>query len=459
MALPFLDRDAERRRLRAALDRSESSFVCLYGRRRCGKTRLLQECRAGRPAVYHLADEREPSLQRSAIAGSIAELLPGFDRVAYPAWPELLERWYRDAPPGAVLALDEFPYLARSSPELPSLLQRFVDHDHGKPVHLILCGSSQRMMQGLVLEATAPLYGRAIEILPIGPLGAGWIGEALELADPRSMVEAFAAWGGVPRYWELAADQPSTWDAIEHHVLSPLGVLHHEPSRVLLDDVRDLTQAASLLSLIGAGCHRLSEIAGRIGKPAGSLTRPLRRLEDLRLVRRDQPFGAIDRHGKKTLYRIDDPFLAFWYRFVEPNRSVLRTRPVASFRSSLAREWSHHVASVWEELARSAVPRLALDGESWMQASRWWGPGLDHRPLELDLVAASSDGSALLVGEVKLSLAASEVPRALAELRGKADRLPFASAYREVLPRIFAVTCPSRSRSIVSARQVLGMLR
>jgi AAA+ ATPase superfamily predicted ATPase len=94
-------------------------------------------------------------------------MLPGFEQVAYPDWNSLLDRWLRDAPPGSVLALDEFPYLAKASPELPSILQKTVDRAAGKGLHLVLCGSSQRMMQGLVLDASAPLYGRAREIIHV----------------------------------------------------------------------------------------------------------------------------------------------------------------------------------------------------------------------------------------------------------------------------------------------------
>lgn len=92
------------------------------------------------------------------------------------------------------------------------------------------------------------------------PLAPGWIPAALHLQAPEAAVEAYAVWGGIPRYWELAADHDSLNAAIRANVLSPLGVLHEEPDTLLLDDLRDTAEAASILSLIGHGCHRLSEI-------------------------------------------------------------------------------------------------------------------------------------------------------------------------------------------------------
>ena len=107
-------------------------------------------------------------------------------------------------------------------------------------------------------------------------------------------------------------------------ILDRNGVLHEEPLRILLDDMGSPVQSNSLLALIGAGCHRLSAIGSRVGQPATNLSRPLSRLIDLGYVRRELPFGESTRSTKRSLDRLDDPFLLFWYRFVAPNRSPSR---------------------------------------------------------------------------------------------------------------------------------------
>jgi len=255
MRLPFLNRDRERRRLESALSAREGTLCCVYGRRRCGKSRLLTESTPAELTAFFVADEREPELQRPAMADAIAERLPGFAEAIYPDWDALLKRWWEDAPDGGVLVIDEFPYLAKTSSELPSILQRLVDRHASRPVHLILCGSSQRMMQGLVLDSNAPLYGRSREIIEVAPLGAGWLGEAFPTLSSEEQVHAYATWGGVPRYWELARDCEGVHDALCRLVLDPLGVLHREPERLLHDDMRDTVQASSILALVGRGVH------------------------------------------------------------------------------------------------------------------------------------------------------------------------------------------------------------
>jgi len=425
MRLSFLDREQELARLKRLFESEGGALGVVYGRRRCGKSRLVQEALAGRDAVYSVGDDREGTLQRAGLAREIGRLVPGFDQVTYPEWDALLSRWLRDAAPGSILALDEFPALVSAARELPSLLQKVLDRRPDKPVKLLLCGSSQRMMQGLVLDRTAPLYGRAAEIIRLAALPAGWIGTALGIRKPEEAVEAYAVWGGIPRYWELAADHRHLGPAIRALVLSPLGVLHEEPARLLLDDLRDLTQAASILALIGQGCHRPSEIAGRLGKPATSLSRPLQRLLELGIVRREIPFALSPRDSKRTLYRIADPYLRFWFRFVEPNRSRLEAGQTDDVMASIEQRFPHHAGQVWEDLARESVPRLPGGKRSWKPASRWWGGGLNRRPLEFDIVAQSDDGKDLLLGEVTWA-ERTNVGRLVSDLQEKAANFPLA---------------------------------
>jgi hypothetical protein len=456
--LPFLDRQHERVALAHLLASPQGRFAVVYGRRRCGKSRLLQQCLPRARSIYYVADEREGPLQRASLAAAVAERLPGFDRVRYPDWDALLARVAAEARPGTVVAIDEFPSLVRAAPELPSLLQRFLDRRPRSRLHVVVAGSSQRLMQGLVLDRTAPLFGRAEVLLPIGPLPAGWIQTALGQRSAVAAVEAYSVWGGVPRYWELAADHGDLDAALRETVLSPLGVLHDEPRTLLFDDMRDPVQAASLLSLIAHGSHRLSEIASRVEKPATSLTRPLQRLLDLGLVRRDVPFGSTLRDSKRTLYHVADPFLRFWYRFVEPARSRLAARQLDEVAGQIRGTFAHHVGGIWEELARASVARVTAFGHRWQPASRWWGPGLDRRPMELDVVSESEDGRALLLGEARWSRDV-DASRLVMELQRKADAFPLVRGRTVHLAAWLPDARSLRAVEVFSARDVMKALR
>src|SRR5262249_54681516 len=150
-------------------------------------------------------DERDERLQRQSLAREIERLVPGFAGVEYPDWGALFDRWARAAPAGGVLAIDELPYLVAPAPPLSSMLHRRIDRSTERH-HWLVCGSSERMMHGIELDASAPLYGRAREIVKVEPLAFPFLSQALHIRRGEDAVAAFATWGGIPRYWELARD-------------------------------------------------------------------------------------------------------------------------------------------------------------------------------------------------------------------------------------------------------------
>lgn len=398
MRLHFMNRTREITKLTRVLGSHDPSLVVIYGRRRCGKSTLLQHV-PKKTDIYFLADQQESPLQIQSLAIEIGRTIPGFEQANYPSWEALLSVLQHQAKKGTTLIIDEFPYLVQKSPELPSIIQKLIDNQQNK-TNIIICGSSQRMMQGLVLDSAAPLYGRAAEIIKVRPLEPGWIKEALSL-NPIEAVEAYSFWGGVPRYWELAKTYQNQEEACKELVLDRDGILHSEPMRLLLDDMRGASQPHSLLSLIANGSNRLSEIAGRLGKPATSLTRPLSNLIELGYIKRDHPFGESPRSSKKTIYRLKDPFLLFWYRVVLPNHSLLEQDLIDAVYAESQNNFKAQAAEIWEEMARKSTAHLNIANIRWKPGQRWWGHGRDGKNMEIDIIAESLNNEFLLFGEVK----------------------------------------------------------
>lgn len=438
--MEFLDRIEERARLERFLALREGGLACLYGRRRIGKSRLLEEVLSGRDDVItHVADRSEAALQRARLARDIAVRLPGFDRVTYADWGTLFDRWRQEAPVGSVLVIDELPYLVERSPELPSVLQRVTDGFRRTGQKLFLCGSSQHVMQGLLLKPDEPLYGRAREMFCLGPISFGWTRRAFPKLSAWDRFQHYAIWGGVPRYWEVCQGERNLWETVRLQVFSPQGLFHDEPDFLLHDDLADAVQAMSVLSLIGQGVSRLTEIAARLQVPVTSLSRPLKRLVELELVIKDMPFGALEKGNKKTLYRIADPFLHFWYSFALPNYSDPYYLSTDEERQAIQAPFGVLLGAAWEQMVREGLQRHPLPGVPgrWRKVARWWGTGLDRQPMEVDVVAESIDGKTLLVGEAKLTLTRAEVRRMLEMLQTKVGKLPFVRDYQKVITRLF----------------------
>jgi len=442
--IEFLDRKEERSRVSRLLDNPEGALCCLYGRRRCGKTRLLQECAKGRKnVVYHLADKADRSAQIARLVRDVSLITPAFRAAEGNDWGTVLDLWMGLAPHGSILILDEFPYLVQRDESLPSVLQRICDVLPDSGNKIVICGSSQRMMQGFVLKQSEPLYGRAREILHIAPLTFEWMCAAFPKWSQFDRLKAWGVWGGVPRYWEFQSEDEDLWQCVRRNVCSPLGVLRNEPQFLLLDDCGDVAQAATVLSFIGGGAHRVAEVASRMGKQVTDMPRPLKRLSDLGLIAKDLPFGS-DGHCKRSYYRIADPFLDFWYTFVQPNLSRQDFLETVEERMAFDAQYNVYLGGVWERIVRDALSRKHLPGDvrRWRNAARWWGTGIGGRPMEIDVVAESTDGDSLLVGEAKLSLSGTEAEYAVRELEAKARQLPFADKYKRIDTRLFVARNP-----------------
>ena len=403
--MEFIDRKKEFERLQKSLNREKPQFIVVYGRRRIGKSTLIKKVMDfSRGDIYFLADKTSEPSQRQLISATIDMTIEGFATANYPTWESLLLSLNRSIDHRITVCLDEFPYLVKSCPALPSIIQKLLD-DKKLKYDLIICGSSQQMMQGFVLDSKEPLYGRADEIIKMKPIAPAFVSQALR-CDAAQAVREYAVWGGVPRYWELRENYDSLYDAIEHLLLTSEGTLYDEPSKLLYDEMRDTVQASSILSFIGNGANKLSEIAARAEKQATDITPHLSRLKELGFINKEIPFGESEKKSKKGLYHISDPLLRFHYRYVIPYRSLIELGNSQAVLNVFKNGENDYVSRTWEELCRNHITAHGLDGIMYQMASRWWGSYYNEEkqqylPVELDVVAESFDGKHLFLGECK----------------------------------------------------------
>ena len=401
MNLDFVNRRSELRELDAAA--RHGGLLVVFGRRRVGKTRLLREWLQKRDGLYSQAIEAQRDLQIQQV---FQDLRPQLETGLVPkSWPELLEvlelqkkRW--------VLCLDEFPYLTAADDSLPSRLQKWLDHSMPRGCLLVLAGSSTRMMNDLFLHRAAPLYGRARKLLHVGPMDYPAFCSACGQKPSRpESFEKFAAVGGIPKYWEFVEPGQDVVALVESLYFDFAPYMEQEPRRILRDEGVTGLSATGLLEVVGRGAARPSEIAARLGTAQTNLSRLLQQLMDASILARELPFGESVRSTRKTLYRIQDPTLRFWFRVFSPHQSRWRT-----YTTTEKRDLIHdHAASVFEDFCRERFPG----------AQRYW-----EKNLELDLVAPDPDNAGrLLVAEVKWRrLTAAERRETLRDLEEKWSR-------------------------------------
>lgn len=393
----FVDRDVELSRLRDCYDSDEAELAVIYGRRRLGKTQLVQHSLTDRDdAVVYQATETTARLQLDQFVDIAAEAFPGVTDIKED-WESLLG-YLGDQ--DAVVVLDEFPYLIEADPSLPSVIQRLWDQRfQNTSGTLVLVGSSISMMEEATLLGNSPLYGRATEKLDLRPLRFAAAQEFLpDDYTPEERVFAWGVFGGVPYYLDGIDLDRDLGTVLTEEVLSQKGYLHDEPEYVLRTELTEPNRYFAILSAIAAGKAASNEIAQAIGIDGKQISTYTQKLERLRLVERDVPITEEKAKSRRGRYRLRDPLFRFWFRFVYGNEDRYERLGRDAYEAIIEPELADFVSPAFEMLCQEALPNLYPD-ELFLDIGRWW-----YKEHEVDVVGFTDEGT-MVVGECKFTSA------------------------------------------------------
>jgi len=417
--MTFHDRVAELDAVETAADSPGHAFYVVYGRRRVGKTALLKEFCRDRPHVYFLAAQEAEPRQREKFVEQVATRFD--DRVPrIDGWDDAFEYLGEKlADESVVVVIDEFPYLVDENDSLPSYVQSFVDEQlqHTESM-LVLCGSSVSTMESAVFGHESPLYGRRTGQIDLHPFSFRQARTIISYGVVDA-IRSYAVTGGTPMYLSLFDYTESLAENVRSQVLSPTAVLYDEPEFLLRTELQNPSRYMSILEAIATGHTTPNEIAGATGVDQGPLSKYLQTLRRLRLVDREVPVTASAKQSKRSLYRVADEFLRFWFRYVEPNRSGIEEAPGVVFDGTIEPDLPNHVATTFEDVCIETVWAGIRRGEfnPYSEVGRWWYGGD-----EVDIVALAPDDDRILLAECKWTT--DPVGHGLVDdLRAKADRV------------------------------------
>lgn len=415
----FLDREAELARLRRWWDDDRDPFpLLLFGRRRTGKSWLLREFAHGKPADILVCDSRAERDQLAYFARALQASL-GF-AIDLPDVRSLYEVLLRPRPHGRhLVVIDEFPLLLEATRGADSALAAALEErGGGAGVKLVLCGSQISTMERLLAER-APLHGRGTRMM-LAPLGFREARRFMPDLRGEELVTRYAIAGGMPLYLRRLGRRGSLKTLLCEEVLDPLAPLFDEAREVLTMELTSTAVHFSLLSaLSGAPSLEWSDLVERSRVEESTASRYIRILEELHLVRAANPVFAPP-NARRRRYRIADPFIGFWFRFVFPYQAELAAglRPQDHYDRNVAPFLAEHVAVAFEDLCRAWVRERFPDADV---VGPWWGMARhDLRRArvrsteEIDVVAARGD-RVVVVGECRWQRRRMGI-RALSEL-------------------------------------------
>lgn len=413
------------------------TLCVVYGRRRVGKTRLMTHWLASRdvPGFYWLATDSSPaallhSLSR-ALYEQIHRQLPADPGFTYYDWDELfreLARLVTSSGQKQVVILDEFTYAIDAYPDLPFKLQAAWDHQlKDKPIMLVLSGSHVGMMAEDVLAPRSPLYGRATGLLKMPPLPFKDVRALFPNYDVASCIALYSVLGGVPYYLERIDPSLSVVDNIIQKVMGWSALVQDEP-RLLLHD--HFSQPGNYLSIIGQVAQSVyspKEMAQNLDLEPGTVSNYLHTLVKLGLIRREVP--ATERQperSRKSRYEVADPYLRFYYRFLEPQLAHITRGAYQAVWQTIERHWRAFVGThTFEELCREWVYAAAETGRlpflPQHVGSHW------SATEQIDVVAVNWDEAIVLYGECKWKRNSSLNEREVRKLFQQAEQIQLAT--------------------------------
>ncbi len=393
----------------------------IYGRRRVGKTRLIEEFCKDKRAIFYVGIEQNDVLALKAFSQVVLDKLPSQDLQfadAFTSWSMAFKYIAAHAKnERLILAIDEYPYLVNGNKSLSSILQNAIDHDFkGTQLFLILCGSSMSFMENQLANYRSPLYGRRTAQIKLRPLDYYDSVKFFSHWAPQDRLYGYGVAGGIPQYLLMLSQQTNIRNAIKENLLKNTGALFEEPINLMKQEMREPATYNSIIQAIAEGATKQNEIASAIGEETKKTANYLRSLLDLEIIRKEYPIG--DKNVRRVVYRLEDNLFRFWYRFIPDALPLIEMNLSNEAYDRLVSPFmSDYFGHIFEDISKQYLLRLNRINRLpalYFEFGRWWGANPDTRQEEeIDIVGAARQDALFAESKWKNSRVGLDIFKAL----------------------------------------------
>lgn len=420
----FIGREQELAFFNERYEDEKAQLIVLYGRRRVGKTETLREFCKGKPHVFFSCTQTTDPVQlRNFSNRLLTEDIPARNYIStFSGWEQAFravsELPYNDKK--CLLILDEFPYMCKGNPSIPSILQNLWDSElRNQNVMIVLCGSAMSFIEKQLLSEKNPLYGRATGIYKMREMGFYDAMKFFPDYSDRDKVLSYAILGGIPHYLCQWKPELSVAENIRKNILRKGCILYSEVDFLLHQELRETPIYNSIIEAVAMGSTKLNEISQKsLVEDSVKTCVYLKNLMELGIVEREFSVDAKikDRgNASRGLYRLTDNFFRFWYAFGFANISQLEDGDADGvYQYAVAPALHEFAAFTFEDICREFIrerqKRNALPFR-YEKMGRWTGKttlrsdgtpdGLRTAETEIDLLCIGRHAQQYLVGECK----------------------------------------------------------
>lgn len=394
----FIGRERELGALNKLYNTGRFEFAVVYGRRRVGKTALINEFCKDKDAIFFTGVETNAKQNLDNLSRCIMEYSAGQAvNILFPTFQAALEHVFElSRSKRIILVIDEYPYVARSSKSLASLLQLLIDKNKEQSkLFLILCGSSMSYMEDHVLAYKAPLYGRRTAQFKIKPFEFFEACRYFKNFSDEDKALAYGIMGGTPQYLMQLDDRLSIEENIKNTHLNPDSAIFEEPNNLLKQEVREPAIYNAVITAVAAGCSKMNEISNKIDEDSSVCANYIKNLIALGILKKESPYG--EKSSRRTIYTIEDNMFRFWYRFVPDNASIISRGGADLAYRRIAPEIPAYMGGVFEEICKQYLWKLLFEGRcavNFSDIGRWWGANPKTKTQEeIDIMGVNQDSA------------------------------------------------------------------
>ena len=373
----MIGRQNELNKLEQMYEKNNFEFLIMYGRRRIGKTTILQEFAKRHKVIFFSAQEKNDALNLQDFSKLVQHYFDDAYIAPFQNWEDAADYIGKKAgKERVVLIIDEFPFLAEPNPTIKSIFQHKIDHDwKEKNIFLILCGSSVSFLVNEVMGYKSPLYGRSTGSMEVKAFDYFESAEFFPKYSVLDKIIAYGILGGVPRYLNAFDPKKSLRENIVNEILSNGAFLNDEPQTLLRMEVREPNIYNSILEAVSNGCNRMIEISDRIHEENSKCSKYMMTLQSMRLIEKKVPCGEPET-SRKGIYEITDNFYKFWYRYVFSNKNYYMMLGEEEACNEILNEINDYMGPIFEDICKQYLVRQARAGKLPFvpfTIGKWWG--------------------------------------------------------------------------------------
>ncbi|MDR0852929.1 MAG: ATP-binding protein [Clostridiales Family XIII bacterium] len=397
----FIGRTKELDNMNSRYEGGQFECAIIYGRRRVGKTTLINEFVKDKPTIYYTGVEGNANENLEGLSTSIYSYRAERTdiSVSFTDFNQALSAAFEIVKKERIVfVIDEFPYLAESYDAVSSILQTLIDRNKDtSKMFLILCGSSLSFMENQVLGYESPLYGRRTCQYKIAPFTFFEMKDALKGWKPEDRAVVYGITGGIPLYLSFLNEKLSLKDNIKNAFLNTSAYLFEEPTNLIKQECRDPAQYNSVIRAIAKGASKMSVISSKTSIGTAHVSGILGKLISIGILKKETPFG--EGSSRKTIYLIDDSMFRFWYRFIPDNMSAIGRGLADNVYDTIQPHVSDFMGSVFEEICKQYLWEQLRSGDvpiAFNDLGRWWGNDPQNKKeTEIDIMGESDQNSAI----------------------------------------------------------------